>query len=82
MILTTERLVLRPWTEEDAEGLYKYAKDSDVGIPAGWQAHKSLEESLEVIKNVFTGKECYAICEKNSNEAIGAVELKLMDTPI
>ena len=27
MILTTERLVLRPWTEEDAESLYKYAKE-------------------------------------------------------
>ena len=77
MILITERLVLRPWTEADAESLYKYAKDSDVGTPAGWPAHKSVEESLEIIKTVFTGKECYAICEKNSNEAIGAVELKL-----
>ena len=77
MIFATERLVLRPWTEADAESLYKYAKDPDVGTPAGWPAHKSVEESLEIIKTVFTGKECYAICEKNSNEAIGAVELKL-----
>ena len=77
MIFATERLVLRPWTEADAESLYKYAKDPDVGTPAGWPAHKSVEESLEIIKTVFTGKECYAICEKNSNKAIGAVELKL-----
>lgn len=62
MILTTERLVLRPWTETDAESLYKYAKDPDVGTSAGWPAHKSVEESLEIIKTVFTGKECYAIC--------------------
>ena len=62
MILTTERLVLRPWTETDAESLYKYAKDPDVGTSAGWSAHKSVEESLEIIKTVFTGKECYAIC--------------------
>ena len=27
--------------------------------------------------NVFTGAECYAICEKENNVAIGAVELKL-----
>ena len=77
MILTTDRLILRPWTEKDAESLYKYAKDQDVGTPAGWPAHKSVEESLDVIKTVFTGKECYAICEKDNNEAIGAVELKL-----
>lgn len=76
-ILHTERLLLRPWTKEDAESLYKYAKEPEIGIPAGWPPHKSVEESLDVIKNVFTGKECYAICEKENKEAIGAVELKL-----
>lgn len=77
MILQTERLILRPWCEADAESLYEYAKDPDVGPIAGWPAHKNVEESLDVIKNVFTGKECYAICEKENNIAIGAIELKL-----
>lgn len=77
MILITERLVLRPWTEADAESLYKYAKDPDVGTPAGWPAHKSVEESLEVIKNVLNGAECYAVCEKGDTKAIGSIELKM-----
>lgn len=77
MILYTERLILRPWTAEDADSLYEYAKNPDVGPIAGWPAHKSVEESLDVIKNVFNGKECYAICEKENNIAIGAIELKL-----
>ncbi|WP_288507767.1 hypothetical protein [uncultured Treponema sp.] len=34
-------------------------------------------ESLEVIRNVFCGSECYAVCKKEDNKAIGAVELKL-----
>lgn len=34
-------------------------------------------ESLEVIRNVFCGRECYAVCKKEDNKAIGAVELKL-----
>ena len=34
MILTTERLVLRPWKETDAESLYEYAKDPDIGPSA------------------------------------------------
>ena len=67
-ILHTERLLLRPWTKEDAESLYKYAKNPEIGIPAGWPPHKSIEESLEVIKNVFVGKECYAICEKENGK--------------
>lgn len=77
MILYTERLILRPWTAEDADSLYEYAKDPDIGPIAGWPAHKSVEESLDVIKNEFNGKECYAICEKENNIAIGAIELKL-----
>lgn len=77
MILHTERLILRPWCEADANSLFEYAKDPEVGPIAGWPAHKSVEESLDVIKNVFTGKECYAICEKENNIAIGAIELKL-----
>ena len=77
MILHTERLILRPWTEDDAESLYEYAKDPEVGPIAGWPPHKSVEESKDVIKNVLAVEESYAICEKDSNHAIGAIALKL-----
>ncbi len=77
IILTTKRLLLRPWTEADAESLFEYAKDPDVGPIAGWPPHKNVGESLCVIKNVLSGAECYAICEKECGKAIGAVELML-----
>lgn len=77
MILTTKRLVLRPWTDEDAESLFEYASDPSVGPIAGWPPHKSIEESMNIIKNVLDGVECYALCEKENNKAIGAIELKL-----
>ena len=77
MILETERLILRRFDESDAENVYLYAKDPDVGPIAGWPAHQSLEESREVIRNVFNGKEAYAICLKEDGKAIGAIELKL-----
>ena len=76
-MLKTERLILRKWKMTDAESLFEYAKDPDVGPIAGWPPHKSVEESRNVIEYVFNGKECYAICEKENNIAIGAVELKL-----
>ena len=41
MTLKTERLILREWQEDDAEDLYKYASDEEIGIPAGWQPHAS-----------------------------------------
>ena len=58
-----KRLLLRPWEETDAESLYEYAKDPDVGPIAGWPPHKNVDESKYVIRNILNGTECYAICE-------------------
>ena len=77
MILTTERLILRPWESSDAESLFAYARDPDIGPPAGWPAHKSAEESRTVIETVLCGKEAYAVCKKENGVPIGAIELKL-----
>ena len=73
----TERLILRRWENSDAESLFEYAKDPDVGPVAGWPAHQNIEESRNVIRNVLNGKEAYAICLKTDRRAIGAIELKL-----
>lgn len=77
MVLETKRLLLRPWQESDAESLYKYAKNPEVGPIAGWPPHKDVEESLGIIKSVLNGPECYAICLKEDKQAIGSIELKL-----
>ena len=76
MILKTKRLILRSWGISDAENLYEYARDPDVGPIAGWPPHNNVEESRKVIENVLNGKECYAVCLKSDNKAIGAIELK------
>ena len=76
-ILETKRLILRRWEDSDAESLYEYASDPDVGPIAGWPAHRSIEESRDVIRNVLNGNEAYAVCLKADNRAVGAIELKL-----
>jgi len=78
-VLETKRLILRPWKETDAESLYKYAKDPDVGPIAGWPPHTSVENSLKTIREVFSVPETYAICLKGSPEIIGCIGLKLGD---
>lgn len=75
-IIETNRLILRKWRESDAEDLFEYAKDPDVGPAAGWPPHKSVEDSLNIIRKVFLpAREAFCICEKGSGRAIGAVEL-------
>lgn len=83
MIFETKQLILRPWTENDGEDLYRYASDPDIGPIAGWVPHQNAEESRNVIKNYFSTKpEAYAVCLKTDNRAIGAIELKLGHTDI
>lgn len=77
MMITTERLILRPWKEEDAADLYEYAKDERIGPAAGWPAHTSMEESLEIIRTVFSVPETYAVCLKEDGKAIGCVGLMI-----
>ena len=76
-MLQTKRLILRRWEDSDAESLFTYVKDPDVGPIAGWPPHQSVEESLAVIRNVLNGREAYALCLKSDHKAIGAIELKL-----
>ncbi|MCR5795200.1 MAG: GNAT family N-acetyltransferase [Solobacterium sp.] len=75
MILTTERLVLRPWEDRDAESLYEYAKDERVGPAAGWPPHTDVENSRQIIRTVFAAEETYAVCRKEDGRAIGCVSL-------
>ena len=50
--LVTERLILRPWQESDAESLYKYAQDPAIGPIAGWPPHTSVATLLRDNKDV------------------------------
>lgn len=71
-MIETERLILRPWREEDAGTLYKYASDPEIGPIAGWSPHTSVENSLEIIRTVFNAPETYAVVLKETGEPVGA----------
>ena len=79
MVLETERLILRPWDESDAEDLYEYAKDERIGPVAGWPVHTSVENSREIIRDVLTAPETYAVCLKKNGRPIGAISLMVGD---
>ena len=77
MELHTQRLILRPWEETDAESCYAYAKDKRVGPAAGWPPHASVENSREVIRTVLSEPETYAVCLEEDNVAIGSIGLMI-----
>ncbi len=79
MIFETERLILRPWCEEDAEELFKHAKDPDVGPRAGWPIHTSVENSRDIIRDVLSAPETYAVCLKTDGKPVGSIGLHRKD---
>lgn len=78
--IETERLVLRPWEERDADALFRWARDPEVGPRAGWPAHASVEESRRVIREVLGVPETYAIVVRGrepADEPVGSVGIKI-----
>ena len=73
MILKSDRLVLRPWRESDAEALFRWASDPDLGPRAGWPPHKSVEESREIIRTIFCAEGMWAVVLQDSDMPIGCV---------
>mgnify|MGYP002596592597 FL=1 len=73
MILETGRLILRRWEEADAEELYQYAKDPAGGPIAGWPPHTSVENSREIIRDVLTAPETYAVVLKETGKPVGSI---------
>ena len=71
--METERILLRLWRDDDAETLYKYASDPDVGPRAGWPPHMSVEESLEIIRTIFHSDHMWAMELKETGEPIGCM---------
>lgn len=73
--IETERLILRKFNESDLDGLFAYAKNSNVGPNAGWKPHENKEESLKILNDFIIGDEEWAIIYKKNNDLIGAIGL-------
>ena len=79
-MIETERLILRPWGETEAPVLFRYAADPDIGSVAGWPPHTSVENSLEIIRTVFSAPETYAVVLKDTGEPVGSCGIMFSDS--
>ena len=61
VVLTTERLILRPWRLSDLDDFYEYASVDGVGQMAGWKPHENKEASLEILRRFIDGKKTFAL---------------------
>lgn len=75
MEIIGDRLLLREWRVEDAAVLYSLASSEEIGPMAGWPPHRSVEESAEIIRTIFSAPETYAIVLRESGEVVGSIGL-------
>ena len=73
--IETDRLILRAWTPEDAPGMFEYAKLPLVGPAAGWESHKTIEDSVEYLKIAIEENETWAVTQKTDVRILGSVGL-------
>lgn len=72
-VLQTERLVLRPFCQDDLQDFYKYASVEGVGEMAGWPHHTSIEESQRILNTFIAEDKTFAIVYKQNNKVIGSL---------
>jgi len=83
--LTTERLILRPMRQSDAEDMNRYARREDVTEFLLWSPHPSLSytrEYLRYIESRYVLGDFYdwAVIEKASGRMIGTCGFTTIDT--
>ncbi|MBR3250849.1 MAG: GNAT family N-acetyltransferase [Erysipelotrichaceae bacterium] len=76
-VLKTQRLVLRPWQNEDLDDFYEYASVDGVGQMAGWLPHENKEVSKLILNSFMEGKKTFALEYKG--KVIGSLGIEKYD---
>ena len=71
--LHTDRLLLRPFRETDADALFACCRNPKLGGNAGWKPHETPEESSEILHRIFLGQPgVWAVTERGNERLIGS----------
>jgi len=81
-VLETSRLILKKISLEDAEDMFEYASDPEVAKYVTWEYHKSMEDSLNLIKRMLSISEkgdvaFWGLYLKENGKLIGTFELNI-----
>lgn len=81
--IETERLILRKFTEDDIEALYKIYSDEEVNTFLPWYPLKNMDEAFVLFQEQYVAKYAlpqayaYAICLKRDNYPIGYIKVDM-----
>jgi RimJ/RimL family protein N-acetyltransferase len=70
--ITTDRLTLRRFTEEDKEDVFALMSDTYIAEKAGFKPFKSIDEVLRFMRNWEHG--AFAVTERGNDTVIGIIQ--------
>ena len=76
-VLKTERLILRPWHQEDLDDFYEYARVDGVGQMAGWLPHESKKMTQTILDSFIGSKKTFAL--ELDGKVIGSLGIETYD---
>ena len=76
VVLRTNRLILRPFNEDDLDDLFEYASVEGVGERAGWKHHENIAESTQILEMFIKEKKTFAVALKENNKVIGSIGIE------
>lgn len=76
ILIETQRLILRPWRQEDLSDFYEYARVDGVGQMAGWHPHESMKKTQSILDGFISEKKTFALELKDSGKVIGSLGLE------
>ncbi len=75
-VLHTERLILRPFREGDAEAMFRnWTQDERVARYCRWHPHKDVSETEEYLKLCLDAEYSWAITLNDNDEPIGCIDV-------
>ena len=74
VVLTTERLTLRAWKQSDLDDFFEYASVDGVGQMAGWNPHKTKEETQMILDSFINHNKTFALVYEN--KVIGSLGIE------
>ncbi len=72
--LKTNRVILRPWRYTDIDDFFEYASVPGVGESAGWEHHKTKENSKTILDMFIKEKKTFAI--EYNGKVIGSLGIE------
>ena len=77
VVLKTERLILRPWKQEDLDDFFAYASVDGVGQMAGWSPHRNKDDSQMILDSFISKKRTFAL--EYQGKVIGSLGIEEYD---